>query len=180
MALRQQPEQDKRKLTEEMVANLPGIRRVFKLTPPYNEKEIQDMKKAIKEENARQEEQRMGLQKMANEYYTKLNDDGVKDLELRRKIKSWIREQPKEDRTRLNNWFTRYGKVYAIPDKFWWFNLTDMQPEARAYVYFTKWLESSEEERKELRRIAKQIGGVWSDRFRARFNELRRKWEASQ
>lgn len=170
-----QPEKDKRKIKAEVVTNLPIVRRFAKLTPPYSEEQLKKVEKAATEESTRRYKQRRELQEMSNEFYRKLKDEKVTDKDLLKKIKVFIKEQPKEDQDRLYQWFRKYELVYDIPDKSWWLDLTDMPPEARATVFWTKYMESDKDERKDLVQLAKRIPGVWSDRFYKRFKILLKK-----
>lgn len=176
LALRDMDKADRRKVTAEVVQNIPFIRRVFKLTPPYKEKELKELEKAKEEEATRRHVQKRDLSEMANTYYRKLKDEKVKDRPLLGKIKAFIKAQPKEDRQRLSRWFSNYGIVYDIPERSWWLNLVDMPPEARAYVYINKFMTEDSEGQREMNKLAKKIPGLWSPRFVRRFKLLRKKW----
>ena len=180
LAMQSLPKEDKRKTTTEMVARLPLIRRVFGVTPPYSVEEIKKLEKASMEESTRKHKQKRELSEMANTYYRKLKDEKIKDRPLLYEIKVFIRKQPAEDRKRLVSWFKNYGIVYDIPDRAWWLNLAEMSPEARATVFWTKYLETEKEERKALERLGRKIPGLWSDRFLKRLRMLISKWKKEQ
>lgn len=177
LAIKDQPEKDKRKIKAEIITRLPIIKRLASLTPPYSEKELKRAEKAKTEEATRRYKQRRELGEMANEYYRKLKDEKQKDTALLNQMKTFIKAQPKEDRERLRRWVNNYGRIYDIPDRAWWLDVADMPPETRATVFWTKYLESNQEERKELVAIAKKIPGFVSDRFKKRFNILKTKWK---
>ena len=59
-------------------------------------------------------------------------------------------------------------------------NLAELSPEARATVFWTKYLETGKDERKGLERLARKIPGVWSDRFMKRLRILINKWKKEQ
>ena len=69
------------------------------------------------------------------------------DKELQREIKVFIKKQPKEDQDRLYQWFRKYELVYDIPDKSWWLDISNMPPETRATVFWTKYMQSEKKER---------------------------------
>ena len=180
LAMKDLPEKDKRKTTTEIVSRLPLIKRVFGVTPPYSVEEIKKLEKASMEESTRKHKQKRELTELANTYYRKLKDEKIKDRSVLNEIKVFIRKQPVEDRKRLVSWFKRYGIVYDIPDKSWWLNLAEMPPEARATVFWLKYLETEEADRKGLKRLAKRIPGLWSPRFLKRLRILINKWKKEQ
>ena len=180
LAMKDLPEKDKRKTTTEMVTRLPLIKRVFKATPAYSETELKQLEKAKTEESTRKLKQKRELNEMANRYYRKLKDEKIKDRSVLSEIKVFIRKQPVEDRKRLVSWFKNYGIVYDIPDRAWWLNLAEMPPEARATVFWTKYLETDKEERKGLERLGRRIPGLWSERFLKRLRILISKWKKEQ
>lgn len=175
LMFKEAPEKDKRKITAEILTRLPIIRRFAKLTPPYSEEELKQAEKVATEESTRRYKQRRELNKMSNEFYRKLKDDKVTDKELLREIKVFIKQQPKEDQDRLYQRFKKYELVYDIPDKSWWLDISNMPPEARATVFWTKYMESKKEEKEELIKLAKRVPGIWSDRFYKRLKLLLKK-----
>jgi hypothetical protein len=180
LAMKDLPEKDKRKTTTEIVSRLPLVRRVFGVTPPYSVEEIKKVEKVAMEDSTRKHKQKRELSEMANTYYRKLKDEKIKDRDVLSKIKAFIRKQPAEDRKRLVSWFKRYGVIYDIPDRTWWLNMAELSPEARATVFWTKYLETGKDERKGLERLARKIPGVWSDRFIRRLRILTNKWKKEQ
>lgn len=176
LVMKDLPEKDKRKTLAEIVTRFPLIRRVCRLTPPYSVEDIKKQEKASIEESTRRYQQRRELNEMANRYYGKLKDEKIRDRTIIAEANAFIKKQPKEDRKRLVSWFENYGRIYDVPNKSWWLNLSEMPPEARATEFWLKYLEEDEKERIELKRIAKKMPGLWSPRFRERFNILIRKW----
>jgi len=170
-----QDDKTKEKIKEEVITRLPFIRRVAKVTPPYSVKEVKEAREAGVEESTRKYKQRRELKEIANEYYKKLKEEKIKDPELIKQAKDFILSQPKEDKDRLVRYLKRYGEIYDIPNKSWWFEVMDLPPEARALTFWTKYIRSSDEEKKELLRIAKKLSGFWSERFAKKFRELRLK-----
>ena len=173
LAMKETPESDKVK--EEMVANLPFIKRVARSTLPYSVKERKEMEQVKIEETTRTGKQSRGLDKLSTEYYKKLRDEGVKDKALLGEIKGFIMGQPKEDRKRLIDRFKRHGVLYGLKNRTWWLDMADLTPEARAQVFWTKYITLSTDEKKEFARTAKKVPGVWSDRFFERLKMLLKK-----
>jgi len=165
-------EADKRRVSAEIITSIPDVKRVFNVTPPYSMKEIKEAEKAQVEQSTIKYKQTRELDRMASGYYRKLKDEGQEDTELFTEIKKFIGEQPAPDRKALITRFKNYGIVYKIPEKRWWLELDGMNPEARATVFWTKYLESNEEKRHELMRLAHIVPGIWTDRFVNRFNSL--------
>jgi hypothetical protein len=173
-----QSEADKRKLTMEFIIKVvPDIKRVFNITPPYSQTEIKQAKEVATEESTRKFKQERELNEMASQYYRKLYDEKTRDEKLLGEIRAFIRQQPAEDKDRMIRWFNNYGKVYDIPDRSWWLTIAGMPPETRATVFWNKYVESSEEERQELLKLARKVPEIMSDRFKRRLNLLMSKWE---
>ena len=58
---------------------------------------------------------------------------------------------------------------------FWYTELKyASSPEVKARAYFDKWKGASEEERKEMKKNAKKMGGIFSKRFMATFKTLQK------
>ena len=170
-------DKDRQTATEQILAAVPDIKRVFNMTPPYKPQEIKEAKEAKVEESTRRYAQKRELEQMAQKYYTKLFDEKTRDEEQLNKIRQFVRSQPQEDKERLANWFVNYGKVYDIPERSWWLQLGDMAPETRATVFWNKYLESSPEKKEEMKKIARKIPGMLSERFSRRLDLLLHKWE---
>jgi len=177
MAMRDQPKEERKKTTAEILERLPIIRRVFRLTPPYSEKELKELKKVEIEESTRRLKQKRELRGMANRYYGKLKDEKIKDEGILDEARAFIKKQPMEDRKRLAAWFRNYGRIHDVPNRLWWLDLSEMPPEARATVFWAKYVESDEKERKEMKILGKKIPGLWSDRFLKRLQILINKWK---
>lgn len=175
LVMKDQPKDIKRQTTEEMVTKLPIIKRIAKVTPYYSEADLKRLDKVKTEESTRRYKQRRELGTMSKQYYNKLYDEKVKDKELMGEIKAFIRKQPQEDKQRLVDWFLRYGKIYNISNRVWWLNLAEMPPEARATVFWTKWLQSDADGKKEMNRTAHKISGFYSTRFLERLVALKNK-----
>ena len=165
LAFRDLDKPTQEKMMQETLTNLPFIRRVLKSTPPYSEKELKEEEKIKTEESTRRYKQRREYDEILDRYYKTKKEERTAPKEIFSEIKSFIKEQPKEDRDRLVKRFTNYGLVYDIPDRSWWLGLSDATPEARATIFWTKYTRSDESEKKEMIRLAKKIPGIYSDRF---------------
>jgi len=135
----------------------PGIRRVVRATHPRSKLQG-ELERITKDENSRRIRQNRELQVLIR-----------KDIKDARK---WVRSQPREDRQRL---FTRINRIRGregLP--FWWFDLTELPPEARATAFFALWSRAEDIERQKLLRTARRVPGMSSARFWRSFNQLRR------
>jgi len=171
------PKADKKTITEKILSAVPDIKRVFNMTPPYKPQELKEAKEATVEESTRRYKQRRELETTASQFYKKLYEEKTRDQELIGKAKDFVKNQPQEDRERLARWFVNYGKIYDIPDRSWWLELVEMPPETKATVFWTKYIQSSEKEKEEMKSIARKVPGILSERFSLRFNALLNKWK---
>lgn len=162
---------------EKIFKAVPDIKRVFNMTPPYKPQELKEAKEATVEESTRRYKQRRELEATASQFYKKLYEEKTRDPELIGKAKDFIKSQAPEDRERLAQWFTNYGKIYDIPDRSWWLELVGMPPETKATVFWTKYIQSSEKEKEEMKATARKVPGILSERFSLRFNALLNKWK---
>lgn len=153
---------------KEMLAGMPFIRKMMKSTNPYfkHRKELEEIK--IAETTERYKKTRE-LDALSEIYYKDRDKTAKKD------ILAFIKEQPAEDRSRLHKRFIRYGKVYNIPDRRWWLNIAALSPEARATVYWTRWQQADDEEKKRLETQLPRIPGIISGKFILRLQQLKRK-----
>lgn len=172
------PKADKKAVTEKILSAVPDIKRVFNMTPPYKPQEIKEAKEATVEESTRRYKQRRELEATASQFYKKLNEEKIRDPELIGKAKDFVKSQPPEDRERLARWFVNYGKIYNIPDRSWWLELVEMPPETKVTVFWTKYVQSNEKEKEEMKAIARKVPGILSERFSRRFNALLNKWKS--
>lgn len=153
---------------EEMLVNMPFVRKVLKSTYPYSKhrRELEIIKTT---EATERYKKTRDLDALCETYYID------KDKSAKKDIFTFIRQQPPEDRMRLHKRFIRYGKVYDIPDRRWWLNLASLTPEARATVYWTRWQQADKEEQKRLETQLPRIPGIISGKFILRLQQLKRK-----
>jgi hypothetical protein len=55
-----------------------------------------------------------------------------------------------------------------------------MPPEARASVFWTRYISQDKEGQREMMKWARKIPGVWSERFARKYKQLRKKWSQSK
>jgi hypothetical protein len=142
----------------ERILQMPGIRRIVKLTPPASMKR-EDVKRIEKTINTRLQKQDlkmdrlMALEKTPNEMFT------------------WIRKQPVLDQMRL---FNRYRIKFAkedLPRQV--LILSNMpSPEARAVAFYELWGELDDNGRRELFDTAKRAPGFLTETFLIHYNNL--------
>jgi len=147
-------EKDQIALTEQ-VTRAPFARRLFKSTSP-SVKMRDEFARITTDENTRRHQQNRRLGELADD---------------RNKARAWIRTQPFEDRKRLFARFTRMQKTKGLP--FWWYDLAELPPEARATAFFAMWAKASSGEQQALRRTARRVPGISSGRFWRTFNNLK-------
>jgi hypothetical protein len=163
-------------ITEEVIARTPGLRSVVKLSHPA----VNQMDQL--EEMAREA---LGEKKVVHD---KLNEmyalhkagtlSGGKDTVMR-----WINTQPPEEREGLvkgfrtkeavDQIFARYTATSDIPDRTWWERSSALPPEARAAVFYDRWISATPENRKQMEIVAARMSqfgvGYMSQEFRVEF-----------
>lgn len=160
------PEDVKDSTTQDMLRQAPFLRRVLKATDPYTEytKTVKEVKLA---ESTRKYVQTRELDALSELYYAGKTDDTA--------VRQLIAQAPWQDRERLLQRHRRYGRIYEIPDKRWWLNLTALPSEPRATVYWTRWQQADTQERKRLEQYMKKVPGIITERFMIRLNQLKQK-----
>ena len=79
--------------------------------------------------------------------------------------------EPVEKERLLNRW-ERTLRLGNIPEKRYWLNLSELNPETKATVFWTRWNTSSKTEQKELLKTLVKIPGMTSDRFLGQLEKL--------
>jgi hypothetical protein len=161
------PEEEKEKITEELILNKPFIRRMVNETDPFYQygKDIKDIDRRVATEKyvlAR------NFDEISQKYY---------DKELtKRDVKAFIKDVPKTEKRRLWERHIRRGRIQELPEKRWWLTVAGMDtPEAKAQVYWNRWRESTDAQRRQLDRQVKKVPGIVSAKFFYRLNKLKRK-----
>jgi len=160
------PEDVKEETTADMLRQAPFLRRVLKATDPYT-KYAEEVESAKVEEGTRRYKQTRTLDALSEQFYAEQIEQ--------EQVKSFIAEQPWQDRQRLIARHQRYGKLYEIPDKRWWLNLMDMPPETAATAYWTRYEQADKAERKRLDEYMRKVPGIATARFMIRLNQLKQK-----
>lgn len=168
------PEQYQDRVQEEILLGMPFIRRVTEATNPYEpyEKEIQftlDKAAMMRYHQARE------LDVLLDGYYRKLEETGVRDDALKGQILQYIKAQPEPEQGRLYDRFYKFGKLFHLPDKRWWLNVMSANPEARASIFFARWKDVDDEEKKNLQQGLSKVPGVFTPRFKSQLLQMMRK-----
>ena len=144
--------EDDQKVLTEQLTRAPFARRLFKSTSP-SVKLRDELERITVDENTRRHKQ--------NRELAEQTEGGAR---------TWIRTQPVQDRKRLFERFNRMRKTKGLP--FWWYDLAELPPEARATAFFAIWSKATPEEQQRLRRTARRVPGISSGRFWGTFNKL--------
>lgn len=160
------PEHQRQETWGDIVRNVPGLRRFLKSTDPYTpyQKEAEE---AREKEVTRQYVQRREIDRLADAYY---NTKGKAELQA---VRQYIGQQEPMDRERLMERFQHVGKIHGLPDRRWWMAMSDMPPEAKAAVFWSRYQKADAAEQNRLLQQAAKLPGFQSDRFRGKFMQLR-------
>jgi hypothetical protein len=154
----------------------PFARRLFKETNPQYE-DVEELERLSIEENTRRHKQN----RMLSEIYEltdiqreeiKSGAQHYKDMMRQRdqEFREFLQQQPLTDRKRLLN--RRNAMIRHLGLSNWWYDLIELPPESRAAAFYSRWYESSPEEKDELVKTARRVGGIMSSRFMAMFQRL--------
>jgi len=165
----QLPSIEQEKTKEELLTQSPFIRRFARSTYPYTreEKEIEQARIKSSTENYIVTRE---LDQLSYQYFK------TKNVSDRNEVDNFIEKQPAEKHSAMYRRFKRNGEYYNIPDRRWWVNISYLSPEARATVYFTRWSQSSTEEKVKLEQYLK-LPGISSKRFLKQLDKLQGKKE---
>lgn len=139
------------------------------------------MRRYIKSTNPKQKEGELERYSIEENTKRKLQNDDVKEFVnkfhkgdfTRKDFKVELEAYDKADRKRLMDLFVNGTRKKGID--FWYTELKYApSPEVKARAYFDKWKDASEEERKEMKKNAKKMGGIFSRRFNATFKTLQK------
>ena len=162
--------------------DVPFARRIFKETNPLYE-DVEDLERLSIEENTRRHRQNRELSEIyaltpveKEELRLAVSEQARKRIyrvrvsERNSEFREFIKQQPAFDRQRLIN--RRNAMQRHIGLSNWWYDLMELAPEPRAAAFYSRWYESDPDEREELIRTARRIGGIMSGRFMAAFRRL--------
>ena len=101
------------------------------------------------------------------------------DKELtKRDVKAFMRGVPKTEKRRLWERHIRRGRIQELPEKRWWLSLAGMDsPEAKALIYWNRWRDSTDEQKKDLDWQLKKVPGIVSGKFFYKLKQLKEKEE---
>ncbi|KKM89176.1 hypothetical protein LCGC14_1251350, partial [marine sediment metagenome] len=161
--------------TLDLLNQVPFVRRVVRTTDPFEpfRKEIEDI---------RIEDQTKGLiierdlDKLSDQFY-RAKKEGKDTKQAGQKVLQFIQKQPAHMQEGLIERHDFFGQVFQIPDRRFWLNLRAMSPEARATVFWTRWMQTEPKQRKALMDQATLLDGIISERFILQLNKLK---QASQ
>jgi len=172
MMMRKLPGNEGDKVLEEILARQPGIRKLVRLTRETPDIERREANDALRRIYSRRFEQRRKVMNLSEEYYAQEKQKMPEAEQTAKLLNSYIAEQPEGDRKRLTEMFEDYPLYDDIPDRGWWLSLRGMPAEAKAYVYFSKWVRANPEKREQLESMRSYMPGMKSDAFVEEFSKL--------
>jgi hypothetical protein len=159
------PEDDQEKVSEEIMLRKPGIRKFFARTDPYYAEE-KHLKEAKMEASTKRLKQNRELDSLSQQYINKT----ITGPDLI----NFINKQEPTDRRRLLDRHKRRVKLQDLPNRRWWLDVAEMDPESRAQEFYRVYKDSSKKERQEMRFNAQKVPGMTSERFRSKVIRLMR------
>ena len=165
-------EETRERTTMDIVNNVPFLRRVMRSTEPFEpfRKEIEDVR--LGDQTDRFIITR-DLDKLSEKFY-RAKKEGKEIKGLEQQVRQFIRKQPPDMIENLIRRHVFFGKIFEIPDRRFWLNIRSLSPEARAGVFWTRWMQSDARGKHELQQQAASIPGILSERFIIQFGKLRK------
>lgn len=156
--------------TQDLLRQVPGMRRVLKVTDPFEpwRKQIEDLRL---EEQTKRFVVNREADGLSERFYRAQKEGKPTDAILQEAL-VFIGRQPPAMQESLNRRHEFFGQVFEIPDRRFWLSLHGLSPEGRATVFFTRYMQTEPEERRELLARADSIKGIVTERFMVRFREL--------
>jgi len=158
-------EEMKDKSMLQMFTDNPSIRRVLSTTNPYTPHK-EEMEEAKTEEATR----RYKIDRIFDDLLEKYMKQ--KTVENYNNFMRLVNKQSEIDQDRLLQRAKRRVEYFNIPDKTWWFKLSELPPETRAEVFWKRYSNAKLSEQKQLYEIGQDLPGISSDRFLERLSEL--------
>lgn len=159
------PEEIRQKTVTQLMTENPSIRRIFASTNPY-EPYKEGIEQLKIDENTRRFMQRRDFDAMLEKHFRIPTEQSAGE------IKAFIIKQPEEDRDRLIGRVLKTKQYLALPDRTWWINMSELPPESRAAVFWSRYSVASEKDKKGLLTTAANLDGIMSDRFVDKLTEL--------
>jgi len=164
------PEEFKERTTLEMIKQVPGIKRVMSSTPAYWKDLREELLEVKTEDSTRKWVHRREFDRKIAQHLQKQSHESL------RGVTEFLASIPEvEERKRLMKRVIKANKVKGIPDKFWWLDMTDLGPEARAIYFWQKYRAADDQKKKEMMEIAPKVPGLLSIRFTEKLNMLMKK-----
>jgi hypothetical protein len=160
------PKSERNKVTQEIVTQSPFIRRIARSTKPYTEQQRGVDEARLKSQTESYKVTRK-LDELAYQYFDSQEQSD------KQKVLDFIKQQPRIKQRALLQRVRRNKRYYNIPDRRWWVNLSSLDPETRATVFYTRWSQVSADEKRKLTHYMKTLPGIRSQRFMYKLNKLR-------
>ena len=162
----------KQKAWEQLLLDHPAVRYVAGTTDAYNA-DRKGVDKIRIDENTRVA--------LTNYEFDNLSDAFIRDPsdENKAELVKYLANQPEQDQNRLANRFIKTRELFDIPERRWWINTAGMNPEARAAVFYGKYMSLNEKKRQELAEQATMVKGYITDRFTDKLVDLMQSKEQS-
>ena len=148
------------KTIKQMALDIPGVRRVFSKTPKFNPKDRKKIEAQQKIENTK----RWVANRDFDHEAKKLIDNGTPGQ--RKKIRGLLREASPLERKRLAGRLKRAVKLKDVKNKGFWLNMAELNPEARALMFWNDYREAGKDKKQEMLNTAEMIPGFASQRFK--------------
>jgi len=160
------------KSTLDLLTNVPGIRRVLRATDPFEpfRKEIEDVR--IEDQSFRLNVNR-DLDKLSDELY-RAEAEGKDITQMLIDVEEFIDRQRPDMQDGLLDRFIFAGETFRIPDRRFWLNIRAMSPEARAQIFWSRFMQTPVNERDALMDQAEDLSGIVTERFVIQWLKLRR------
>jgi hypothetical protein len=153
-----------------MIKQVPGIKRVMSSTPAYRKDLREELLEVKTEDSTRKWVHRREFDRKIAQHLQKQSHESL------RGVTEFLASIPEvEERKRLMKRVIKANKVKGIPDKFWWLDMTDLGPEARAIYFWQKYRAADDQKKKEMMEIAPKVPGLLSIRFTEKLNMLMKK-----
>jgi hypothetical protein len=166
------PGNEGEKVMGEIVGGVPGIRKVMRTTRPFTDIERRETEDALRQLYDRKFNQNRKVRDLSEEYYAQKKQDMPEADQTLKLLDEYIKAQPEGEQNRLVKLHEDYPLYDDIPDRGWWLSLREMPPEAKAYVFFSKWIRSPEAKKKQLDNMRGEMPGMMSDRFMKELRKL--------
>jgi hypothetical protein len=156
-------EDQKEKVTEELILKKPFIRKLFRHTDPYHK-----FSKEIKDVTIEERTKKFVMMRDFNDIVQKKLEDKATNKD----VVNFIKKNPKEAGV-LKDHYKRAILLKDMPERRYWKELAKIPAPARARLFWSRWQGEAPEERIKSLKTAVKIPGFYSDAFNVKFGELR-------